>query len=56
MGKSGEEQEEVLSLKGILKAIAATFNIYGLSSNIYQGAVLKNTDKELGSHCTSHKN
>ena len=55
VGKSGEEREEVLSLKGILKIITAIFNIYGISSNTSQGAVLKNTDKELGSHCIRHK-
>ena len=55
MGKSGEEREKVLSLKGILKIITAIFNIYGISSNTSQGAVLKNTDKELGSHCIRHK-
>ena len=55
MEKSGEDREEVLSLKGILKIITAIFNIYGISSNTSQGTVLKNTDKELGSHCMRHK-
>ena len=54
-GKERGGTGEGVIFEGILKIITAIFNIYGISSNTSQGAVLKNTDKELGSHCIRHK-